>query len=78
MQAMQQRSNHFLKAFLTVLVTILALLPAELWTICYFVLNPTGFWQKFAMVGGGLAVFGVVQLVCLFIGTVIIFGAIWD
>jgi len=53
----------FIKWMLFLIGTIVCAIPTELWLVIYKFASPTGFWQKFALVGAGLFVMGSIQLV---------------
>jgi hypothetical protein len=51
-------------------ITIACFIPAIIFTLAYYILSPTGFWQKFVVFGVGawfLGIFQVIGLVVCFI-----------
>ena len=60
---MRRLQFELVRWFCYVVTTVLGFLPTELWLLANHFVNPNGFWQKFAMVGGGFVVLGGIQLV---------------
>ena len=70
--------NLITKWILTVFSFGLALIPLWVWLLIYKLTEPTGFWQKFALVGVGVWFFGIAQIICLFIWVFVALVVIWD
>ena len=65
-------------SFLTIVgITILCFLPAEVFILLRWFLNPTGFWQNFAVFGAGVLLLGGLQIFGLIFWLIIMFYAIF-
>ena len=58
-------------------VTILCFLPAEIFILLKWFLNPTGFWQNFAVFGAGVVLLGGFQIFGLVFWLIIVFSLIF-
>lgn len=57
---------------------VIALLPAWIWLAIYKFIGPVGFWEKFVIVGGGLFVFGGLQIIMLVLWCAFLFEVVAD
>lgn len=58
----RKAQDTLFKLVLFVIMTVLCFLPFEIWFALYKFADPVGFWQKFAIVGIGVWVFGAFQV----------------
>lgn len=66
--------NTILKTGVFLGTLIIALSPLWIWLAVYNFLGPTGFWEKFILLGLGVWFGGFIQLMCLVGWIVILFG----
>jgi apolipoprotein N-acyltransferase len=74
----QTNSNWFAKSVASFIVGVLAFIPTYILWFFWWLLNPVGFWQTFAVIAGWIAVFGAIQMGFLVIGIILIGGIILD
>jgi hypothetical protein len=69
----EKLNTYLLKTFLFLLATVFCFVPAELWVAIYKFASPVGFWEKFAITGGGILIFGSAQFILFIVWCVLIF-----
>ena len=74
----QTRSGWLAKTITSFIVGILMFIPAYLLGFFWWLANPVGFWQVFAIVAGWVMVLGVIQVGFLICGVILIVGIILD
>ena len=65
------------KLTLTIVSLAVALLPFWVFLLTKHLLNPQGFWEKFAVFAGGIVVGGGFQLFLLIIWLIFLVKAVW-
>ena len=75
---MKHKDDGLIKFGICFVAFWVAGIPTWLWLLIYKFVTPEGFWEKFALVGGGLWVFGSLQLVLFMCFLVFIWNVIFD
>lgn len=55
-------SYIFIKCIVIFICSVIAFIPTEMFTVIYYLANPIGFWQNFALFSVGILVLGLPQL----------------
>ena len=53
-----------------VIATVIVLIPAEIFMAVKFILSPQGFWQNIILLGAGIYILGIAQIILLFLGII--------
>jgi len=73
----RRKQGRLLRWGFTIVMLLLMTIPTDLFFVLYNVLDPVDFWQKFAVILGGIAVFGVAQGWFIVIGFGLLVEVIW-
>lgn len=74
----RRRIVLFQKWILSVVLGVFAFAPTIGFFILKHELDPQTFWEKFAVWGGGIALFGGIQLIFIVVFVQLLISVVWD